>query len=151
MKVFKYLISIVLVISCVMGIYCAGTNKTYDFKTHFESIAQITEELPPLDALGDIWDNEAFYPTEYGMKYSFPYTSWNEAEGVVHINAFVILQGEPEDWGVFAFVHEIVNGISLVTYKFLYTLQFLGDYLVSMLELVVKLSPTSGLVERGSI
>lgn len=150
MKTFNSLITIVLVLSLFMGIYCAGTTKTYDFRKHLESIGSITKELPTFETLGDIWDDDDFRPFKYGMKYMYPYTSLNDVtQGGASVNAIVLVP-ESDDWGVFTVVKNIMNGLSSVSYKTMYTLQFIGDYIIGFFQLVWKIIPTSGLVERGS-
>lgn len=148
-KVFGSIISIILVLSFAMGIYCAGTTKTYDFKKHLESIASIAEEFPTFETLGNIWDDDDFRPFEHGMKYMYPYTYLNDiTQGGASFNAIVLVP-ESDDWGVFNVVKNIMNGLSSVSYKNMYTLQFIGRYIIGFFQLVWRIMPTSGLVERG--
>ena len=148
-KVVGSIVSIILLLSFAMGIYCAGTNKTYDFKKHLESIAEVAEEMVTFETLADIWDDDDFRPKKYGMKYSYPHTSMNDALGSV--NAYSYITHDNYDWGMFQPVHETMNTIGLTGYKITYTFQFLGKFIAGMFQLAFKLSPTSGIVERGAI
>lgn len=168
----KKLATIVLVLFIMMGVYCFGTEYTYDPFVHLEKIAEITDELPDLQTLGDIWNDDYFYPKEHGMRYIIPYTEYNTAslnDGVMVLagpgpgggftggggngpvgngpNAFYIID-ESADWGVFEVVRVVINSLSLFSYKMLYTLQFLGIYIFTLFKIVGALLPTSGLVLR---
>lgn len=147
-KVVGSIVSIILLLSFAMGIYCSGTNKTYDFKKHLESIAEVAEEMVTFETLADIWDDDDFRPKKYGMKYSYPHTSMNDALGSV--NAYSYITHDNYDWGMFQPVHETMNTIGLTGYKITYTFQFLGKFIAGMFQLAFKLSPTSGIVERGA-
>lgn len=166
----KKVFTILLVFFIMMAVYCFGTQYTYDPFLHLEKIAEITEELPDLMTLADIWNDEEFYPKEHGMKYFTPYTEYNTVsinDGVMVLagpggggsgggisggghggpNAFFMV-AEDADWGVFEVVHVIINALSLLGFKVLYTLQFLGFYIFALFKIVGALLPTSGLVLR---
>lgn len=165
----KKVFTIVLVFFIMMAVYCFGTEYTYDPFVHLEKIAEITEELPDLLTLADIWNDDYFYPKEHGMRYIVPYTEYNTAAvsdgvmvlagpgggssgggftgGVSGPNAFYMV-AEDADWGVFEVVHVIINALSLLGFKVLYTLQFLGIYIYALFKIIGALLPTSGLVPR---
>lgn len=143
----KKIIALVLVCSVLMGIILYGTNYTYDFKVHLQSISEIGQDIPDLYAIVDIWNDDEFYPREHNMSYTYPYTEYNNSTGIIHVNAFMLVP-ENSDWGVFEVVKDILNSLMLVSFKVLYTVQFGAKYLAGLLEIVVKLSPMSGMVER---
>lgn len=165
----KKLATIVLVFFIMMAVYCFGTEYTYDPFVHLEKIAEITDKLPDLLTLADIWNDDYFYPKEHGMRYIIPYTEYNTAainDGVMVLagpgggangggfgpvgtgpNAFYMVD-EDADWGVFEVVHVVINALSLIGFKVLYTLQFFGIYIFTLFKIVGALLPTSGLVLR---
>lgn len=158
MRIFKGLISVVLVLSFAMGIYCAGTDKTYDFKKHLESIATIVEELPSVEQIGEIWDAPFFdlNDTEF---------DWLPADAIVRkLTLKVTVDGEsvdtgllyPDawdipDWGIFEPINQFVAVLYAFGLRASLSASFVGSYIIGFFNLVIKILPFSGLVERGSI
>lgn len=145
----KKFISLVLICSIVMGIILYGSNYTYDFKTHMQAISEIGEFLPSLDAVVDIWDDDEYYPKTHGLPYVWPYYGYNIDLEILPDDPNAYLQIDPDgDWGVLDVVREFFNGGLLIIQQIMYTASFLVYYLFGVLRVVVKLSPTAGIVER---
>lgn len=147
----KKVIAIVLVCSIFMAFILYGTNYTYDFKTHLQAIAEVGEVLPAFDAIVDIWDDDAYYPHGYDLDYVFPYYGYNAPEllpsGTPIPNA--MLQIDPDgDWGIFEIIKDFFNGFLLLIMQIMYTASWAVFYLVGLLQVVAKVSPTAGIVER---
>ena len=164
-KVAGSILSIILVLSFAMGIYCAGTNKTYDFKEHLESIAEVSEEIPSIDEVYYIWTYDEVGSTFANL--SIP--------GIIDYHGITmnkwpvggIFGAEPlgdggyvtyrfshfmaVDWGMFEPIKDVIDGIVVFTGRAYYTLWWGAGFLGSFFELVFALSPTSGIVERGAI
>lgn len=160
---------IVFVIFIMMAVYCFGTEYTYDPFVHLEKIAEIVDGLPDLLTLADIWNDDYFYPLEHDMNYFVPYTEYNTAAVSNDVmvlagpgggangggfgpvgdgpNAFYTI-AEDANWGVFEVVRVVINSLSLIGFKVLYTLQFFGIYVFALFKIVGALLPTSGLVLR---
>lgn len=157
MKVLSVMMSIVLVMSLVMGIYCAGTTKTYDFKKHLESISAIGQELPTLEQLGEIWqdmffdlntDEYAFVPNSSYLRSLTLKVQGDNGEvdtGILYPDLWSV-----SDWGIFDGINEFISGVFSVIQRTSLTFLWLGAYVKGFFQLVFAISPTSGLVERGA-
>lgn len=143
----KKLIAVILICSIIMGIILYGSNYTYDFEVHLNKIAQIGEDIPSLDALIDIWDDDHYLPKEYGLNYQYPFYAYNLNEEFWNRNAFFLIDPDG-DWGVFDVVRDFFNGSLLVIQQVQYTANFLVMYLFGILKVVTRLSPTAGMVPR---
>ena len=167
-KIVGSIVSIILVLSFAMGIYCAGTNKTYDFKKHLESISSVGEEMPHFEELGSIWEADI---VENGKMGAGPAGQIRKTIHLIRwpsVGAFKAVTGENgavwypfvkagrlggtddanEFWEP---VSNFIDGIYEFTGRMGYTLIWLGNYVVSFFNMVFALSPTSGIVERGAI
>lgn len=146
----KKWIAVLLICSIIMGIVLYGSTYTYDFETHLNKIAEIGEELPSLDAVVDIWDDNAYSPHRYGLPYVFPYYAYNMPglpSGTSMPNA--LFQIDPNgDWGVFDVVRDFFNGSLLIVQQTMYTASFFVEYLFGVLKVVARLSPTAGIIPR---
>lgn len=167
MKAFNTLITIVLVLSLFMGIYCAGTSKTYDFKMHLQSISTVAEEMPTFEDLSSIWTADII---ENGNMSAGP---MNATRATVNIQTwptigpFAAVRGANDAiW--YPFVKTGIQGGTDEALEFLqpiadffdsvvevsgrvyYTGVWIGNYIVGFFKLVWKIIPTSGLVERGA-
>lgn len=157
MKVFSALISIVIVLSFVMGVYCAGTTQTYDFKKHIESISAIGQGLPTFEQLGEIWQDMYFdlNSQEYAFVPSGSYLrsltiKVQSDNGQVDTGLLYPDLWSVSDWGIFEGINEFISGVFSVIQRTSLTFLWLGAYVKGFFELVFALSPTSGLVERGT-
>lgn len=172
MKVLNGFIGVILVLSFIMGVYCSGTTKTYDFKTHLESIASVTEEMPHIEEISYIWTADIVTNDING--YSWP-SSADVKE--IHLKRWVTegwfsgdgIQGDTTRWYVFnrwfnwdypesssAYwegwkpINQFIEGIAEISGRVIYSFRWLGGYIESFFELVIAVTPTSGIVERGS-
>ena len=167
-KIIGSIVSIILVLSFAMGIYCAGTNKTYDFKKHLESISDVGEEMPHFEELGFIWEADI---VENGQMIAGPagqerktihlkrWPSVGVFKAVTGENGAVWypfvkagrLNGTEEANEFWEPVTNFIDGIYEFTGRMVYTFIWLGSYVESFFNMVFALSPTSGMVERGAI
>ena len=172
MKSFNTLITIVLVLSFFMGIYCAGTSMTYDFKKHLESISTVAEEMPHIEELGYIWTADTI--TNDLNAFAWPQ---NEDVKVVHLKDWKAgkgffgaqgIQGTDGRWYTFDVwflwdnqdaqpywvgwepITGFVEGVADIAGRVVYSFRWLGGYVEGFFILLWKIIPTSGLVERGS-
>lgn len=166
MKVLNGFIGVILALSFIMGVYCAGTTKTYDFKTHLESIATVSQELPHFEDLGSIWTADII---ENGLMGSAPA---NATRATVNIRSWVrsgpfaavrsesgaiwypfvksgIQGGSDEALEFLQPISNFFDGVLEVCGRVVYTFVWLGDYVGGFFALVWKVLPFSGLVERG--
>lgn len=167
MKAINSIIGVFLALSFMMGVYCAGTNKTYDFKTHLESIATVSEEMPSLEELSYIWTADII---ENGQMTSGPAGLERETVHLKRWPTYGIFEAAYDDsdgtyWYSFVRagrsggtvdankywepVSDFLDGTLELMGRTGYTFIWLGNYVVSFLELALALSPTSGIVERG--
>lgn len=148
-RAFNSLIAIVLVFSLIMGVYCAGTSKTYDFKKHIESIAAVSEELPTFQTLYDIWSEPMINITDMGL--IVPESGFF-ARFILGGNEkyYVFSWFDVADWGMFEPINQFISGVVEFMGRIVFTGYWGGTFVVHFFDLVFAISPTSGLVERGS-
>ena len=167
MKVVHSLITIIILVSFVMGIYCAGTTKTYDFMTHLEAVSQVSQTMPEFGDLGKIWTKDIIESGHMGahpMGASYAevhITSWaksgvfkasyDEARDIYWYSfvRFGMQGGTNAAQEALAPITDVFDSIMELSGRAYYTFVWLGDYVVGFFELVWTLMPFSGLVERG--
>lgn len=167
MKAFNTLITIVLVLSFIMGVYCAGTSMTYDFRKHLESISTVAEEMPTFEDLGSIWTVDVIENGNMGAGPAGSTRATVNIQSWPTIGPFAAVRGENDAiW--YPFVKRGIQGGTDAALEFLqpisnffdgtlelcgrvvYTFVWTGDYIIGFFKLVWKVIPTSGLVERGA-
>lgn len=167
MKAVKGFIGIIIALSFIMGVYCAGTTKTYDFKTHLESFATVAQELPHIEDLGSIWTADII---ENGLMTSGPggqvrktvhITSWprngvfkaatgESGEIWYPFNRSAIVGGSSDALKYLEPLSDFYDGVVEVCGRTFYTFVWIGDYIGGFFNLVWKVLPFSGLVERSA-
>ncbi len=157
MKILSVVLSVIVLLTFVMGIYCAGTNLTYDFKTHLQSISTISQELPTVEQLGEIWQdmyfdlNSELYVFVPSGSYLRSLTIKVQSDnGEVDTGILYPDLWSVSDWGMFDSVNEFISGTFSVIQRTSLTFLWLGSYVKGFFQLVFALAPTSGLVERGA-
>ena len=162
-RVLNGCISIILLLSLAMGIYCAGTKRTYDFKVHLESISQVAQEMPTIEELGFIWEADII---ENGLMGAGPGGSYRK---VIHLKRWpaygAFKAAYSSDTGAYWYpfvessissgsnaytpIADILDGVHQFTARTVYTFIWIGNYAGSFFDLVFALSPTSGIVAKG--
>ena len=143
----KKLVAVILLCSIIMGLVLYGSTYTYDFETHLNKIAEIGEDIPSLDAVIDIWDDDEYHPKRYGLNYLYPNYMYNTSTEYWTRNAFFLIDPDG-DWGALDVVRDFFNGSLLVIQQISYTANFLVMYLFGVLKIVTRLSPTAGMIPR---
>ena len=162
MKVLNGCISIILLLSLVMGIYCAGSDKTYDFIAHLESISAVTEEMPTIEELSQIWtergvssDGSFGLPIVHLRYWPLGLFGTNGTLGTdsrwIGFDIWYIWDNQDAQpyWAGWEPITNFVEGVSTLSARVVYTFIWVGGYIESFFELVFTLSPTSGIVSKG--